>query len=155
MNAIKKSSEMRFALYLFVKSIKVFYLEQFKGNKEFLALINKISVEILEHANNVNDMIHPWELIYKNMYEILAEIDDDKKKRYYVRMIDEDRMKNNGPTIWAFIIKFKLDYMDKYEISDDEYVEQLKDIEGLENIKDMSSDEVKKVLSDKLTYMYN
>ncbi len=155
MNEINNYSEWRFALYLYIKSLKVFYYEQFKDSMDFRNLINKMGKEILEHAKSVNDMIHPWELIYKNLYEIMDEIGDATKNTFYKELIKKERMKNSGPTIWAIIIKFKLDYMDKYEISDDEYVEQLKDIEGLENIKDMSNDEVKKVLSDKLTYMYN
>ena len=155
MNSIKDNSEMRFALYLFIKSIKVFYLEQFRDNKEISDLISKMGKEIFEHANSVNDMIHPWELIYKNMYEIMDEIGDNKKNKYYDKIIKKERMKNSGPTIWAIIIKFKLDYMENYDVSGDKYAKQLIDIEGLENIKDMSNAEVKKVLSDKLTYMYN
>lgn len=155
MGNLKKNADLRFALFLFVKSIKVFYLEEYNNDKNFIGFIDKMSESILDHVSEINDMIHPWQLIFINMFEILNKTGNKAKDRYFDKIVDSLRVINNGPTITAIITKFKLDYMDNYVVSKDKDAIKLKEIPGFEEIEKKSNEEVKKQLEKKLTYMYN
>lgn len=150
---IQTISELRFSLYLFVKAVNVFYVKEYEHDRDFIALVKKMNNGIINHSNTINDLIHPWELIYKNMYEILDKMNIEGKDFYYSRLVDDARIKANGPTIAAIIIKFKLDHMDDYKIAKDEKA-ILKDIEGAADIENMSDEDIKDLLDKKLKYMY-
>ena len=79
MKYIKNVSELRFALSLYVKALKVFYLKEYKDNSEFRVFVQRMTDEILSIGLEVDELVHPWELIYINMYHILDAVNDDSK----------------------------------------------------------------------------
>lgn len=157
-SGLNRSDELRFALFIFVKAFRVFYVDDNRlAVDEIKELIKVINDKIKLISSSVDDEIHPWQLIYKNMFEIT------KDSFYFDRIISGNRINQSGPTIISMIVKFKLDYMKETVgeliISDTE-IEKLREIPGFENLEksdfnEMKIYDVKKKLNDKLTYMYD
>lgn len=183
LNGMKKNSDFRFPMYLFLKAFRVFYLSETDNIQDYelkkYELVKYMAKAIKNLSMEFDDLIHPWELISKNMYEILRGLDGVKitdsvkkmKKYFFERMISDERIKKEGPTIVAIVLKFKLDYMadyikdfdDKPEkyISESE-IEKISQIESLGKFAGMKpeviaqqKDEIRRLLSEKLTYMYS
>ena len=153
MRLIPKRSELRFALYLYIKALRAFYVPKYIEDSRFKKFIRKASKEILEYSDTINNLIHPWELIYINMYKVLAELGCDEKDQYVNRVINSDRINNNGPTIAAIIKKFEIDISGENKDIDFDK-SKLMGICGFEHIEDMTDLEIKDTLNRKLTYMY-
>ncbi len=149
------NNEVRFALYLLLKGIRVFYMNIARKNipveegntEELMTFAEYMAKKLVDFnlKNEINDednkeisgdYIHPYQLIYKNMFDILENIrqtdylktqnlirnryqkmDAETKKKYntlveyekrlVVCILDRRRFKN-GLTIQAILIKFKL-----------------------------------------------
>lgn len=179
---IKKdaSSEIRFAIYLYLKSIRKFYMDEAKkvvdGGTKSLAEYIAEELSVLRKDNKSiksgNDIIHPYELIYKNIYEILDLIINDNtddgviakrkmeilssyKELFKDALLDERRIEF-GPTIIAIIEKFKLDYLNSSikDLSEKEK-DNIKQLKGIDAFEYLTEEEVRWMLEKKLTYMYD
>ena len=162
-NNIEEIPEYRFALYVYLKAFKVFYINDARllledRNRIIERILRNLKVESIIK----DDLYHPWQLIYKNVFEIVKMTIDDKKAKEYMfdKVVMEKRMEIEGPTIAAMLVDFKLDYMKeikgKIMISDSE-LEKIRELPDFENetIETIYGDKVRNKLKEKLTYMYN
>lgn len=179
---IKENYEMRFALYVFVKAFRVFYSSDVRlTSQERSDMIDKIISEVIAFSKNIDDTIHPWQLIYINLFEILLGLikhnnsayNDRKYEgsiRYLVdRITDKERVKKEGPTVIAMIVDFKIKYKEiiqsilkdykEIDAKMDFSKEELNKIKQFAELKDVSKETLREEfinkLSTKLTYMYN
>lgn len=165
MRLINSDSDVfRFALYIYVKAIRVFYV------KEDLNKARSIYMDLyrwMSQNNLLNCDIHPWELIYINMYDVVEYM---KKKNVRNELINRSMIELNkqilslstsddiGPTITAIIADFKLrtsDIDDVMEILSYKERMKLREIECLAEIDKWNKGELCENLSKMLSYMYN
>jgi hypothetical protein len=104
---LKKNSELRFALYLYLKALRVIYSDRFGGEDAYRELIQKIEAKIREFTGTIDDLIHPWELIYINLWQILTKAGEDADY-CRERLLTRNRYRKNGPTIAAIVAGFRL-----------------------------------------------
>ncbi len=163
MKSIGKQGNLRFALYIYVKALKVFYLKDNRlRSEEIQKLSKRVINEVVKFSEIIDDVIHPWQLIYKNLFELELETNNRNNIKEYLfdRIVAKERIDREGPTIAAMVINFKLFYMQEMmgsvAISEEE-INKIREIPGFENTTEetINKDEFEEKLTGKLTYMYN
>lgn len=163
MKYIKDKSNFRFALYIYIKALKVFYLNDPRlQSEEVKKLSENIVNRVIEFSKSIDDVIHPWQLIYKNLFEIELKTNNrnDIKEYLFDRVTSNERINKEGPTIAAMVISFKLSYMKEMKgdvVISDEELNKIKEIPGFEKTTEatVKNEEFVEKLNGKLTYMYN
>lgn len=100
---------LKFSLYLFVKSLYVFYLEALPAEltdqlKDIERALRSISPGAERQING-----HPWEIIYKYLALIMLKCGDEKNAERYAGKIGEG-MENRGLIIDQIIEQGKAEY---------------------------------------------
>ncbi len=93
----------RFAVYLFVKAFKKFYAKN--------AAYDDVFDSMIEYVNCENDdSEHPWELIYKNVYDC-AVLRNVEKSYQCIATNSQRCVKNAEYTVLLIMINAKLNFM--------------------------------------------
>lgn len=147
-----------YKLFVFVKAFCIFYADD-RAN-------NNILRELLDYVQKgVTDTEHPWELIYRNLYECILKQnkDFDIKEYLYIKTKALTCISETDFTLKMIQIHTKLIYMQKEDEEFENYFvtdcldEQELTIceQALNNIREMTLLEIKEWLDKKMTYMYN
>lgn len=150
-----------FAIYVYTKAFNRFYANT-KANANLLRQLYEVVVNIsAEHKN-----VHPWELVYKNLYEAMLQMKDacykdenGEDKLYFSKedfnYVKEEALKSYkyaGATIQLIQLNFKLNSLDEEVSLAEEDVKLMKQFFDMSD--GISLDAAKKLLQDKLTYEY-
>ncbi len=154
-NALKDD----YKLFVFVKAFNAFYVSDKANWDIFDELLNRI--KLLDSR----DKAHPWELIYKNLYECILKQHRDMLEYRAIRANALSCVRNAEYTIKMIQIHSKfvfaeLENREKFEACDLEELLDDDDIDLCEKVigkvRDMTPTELKKVLDGKMNYyMYN
>ncbi len=138
-----------FALYLYTKAFNRFYANNKINVKRLKRLFEVIKIIPAECKN-----VHPWELVYKNLYEAMLQQKEQfgNKDFEYVKNEALKSYKLSGATIQLIQLNLKLNSLEEkveLETKDVELMQQFFDVED-----DITYEEAKKLLGKKLTYEY-
>ena len=151
-----------YKLFVFVKAFNVFYMRYEANGYIFDELLNRIKLL------DIRDKMHPWELIYKNLYECILKKRGDMLDRTDYRAIRINALtciKNADYTIKMIQLharlvfeelenKVKFEACDLEELVDDDEIHLCEKV--AEEVRGMTPKELKELLDGKMNcYMYS
>lgn len=152
------ATDRGYKLFVFVKAFYSFYADDRANNNILTELLSYVQKGVL-------DMAHPWELIYRNLYECLRKQsqDFDIKEYLYIKTKAMTCVSETDFTLKLIQIHARLIYMQREDKEFENYfvVDCLDEQEliickqVLDNIREMTLLELKEWLDKKMTYMYN
>ena len=152
-----------YKLFVFVKAFNVFYMRYDANGYIFDELLNRIKL-----LDSKDKTYHPWELIYKNLYDCIL-----KKRRDMLDCADYRAIRANALTcvknadytikmiqLHSKLVFAELENKEKFEaydleeMVDDDEIDLCEKVIG--KVRDMTPTELKKLLDGKMNcYMYS
>lgn len=145
-----------FMILIFIKAFNIFYAKD-RSNLEILQdMVERI--QILDRNGE-----HPWELIYKNLYECILKQKANLKIEDYIELREKALLsvEKADVTIKMIQMNAKMTFLKEEENCEDYFaIDVLNEYEiktGMKfcpNIQEMTFEELKEYLDTKITYAY-
>lgn len=124
---------LKFALYVYVKGIYRFHMQDVVDDNELKSLLLDINTTVesinKEAVREING--HPWEIIYKYLALISCKCDDNIKSEAYIRLSEKILVKNHDmpeALLNAIIAYGRLEYLECSDSTTDKEINKAMDL---------------------------